>query len=218
LTSEFGLVTIIATGAIKEKSSFTGLLEPFNQLHLELYRTPRSEIYNLKSAGLIKIHSEKVSYKTLILMNAAVELFLQVEFTVGDDAKFYQLLQNYLIYLKESSYNQFLLFVRLVLRLLQYIGIPLELACQKCGAGKVTYFSPHEDGFLCDECHNPLQTEYLLVVESSSVATLQKAYRLKDDTSDAISREVVTDFRRILLTHLENHFNKKFRLNSLEDY
>jgi recombinational DNA repair protein (RecF pathway) len=151
-------------------------------------------------------------------MSAAVELFLQIDFTDGDSEDTYLLLKNYFVFLKDSPYNQFLLFIRLALRTLQYIGIPLELCCHKCGNSEVIYFAPQEDAFLCENCTDRRMSDFLLSIDRDAVASLRNVYNLKNEDPDHTSEAIVLDFKKILLTHLENHFNKRFYLKSLEDY
>jgi len=43
LTSEFGVISVIAKGIRKQKSKDTGLLEILNELELNLYKNPNSE-------------------------------------------------------------------------------------------------------------------------------------------------------------------------------
>jgi recombinational DNA repair protein (RecF pathway) len=53
-TKDLGIIGIIASGVNKDKSRLTGFFEPFSHLQLELHRTPRAELYNLRGVSLIR--------------------------------------------------------------------------------------------------------------------------------------------------------------------
>lgn len=59
LTENYGLVTIIASGVSKENSKMTGFLEPFSQVHLELYNSGRSEMFSLRAISFISDKQRK---------------------------------------------------------------------------------------------------------------------------------------------------------------
>jgi DNA repair protein RecO len=218
LTKDFGLVSIMATGALKEKSGFTGLLEQFNTLQLDLYRTPRGEIFNLRSAQLLNRSRERMNYQKTLLVNAAIELLLQSDFALGEGEEFYLLLSEYLNYLEKTEYHPFLIFLRYINRFLILIGIPFNAVCIKCNRKEFSYFFPQEDGFLCSSCYRPVLSENLLRLQDDTVDLLLNIFNLPVIEEQQINRESVEEIKNILLIHLTNHFNKPFHLNSLKDY
>ncbi len=218
LTRDYGIISLVARGVFNEKSSFTGLLEPFSQIQMELYRTQKTQIYTMRTAHPIKIHLQKVRYRDALLAHAAAELLFQIEYIIGESADYYDLLIEYLNYLSRSEYHPFLIFIRFITRLLILLGISLEMTCTRCRKHQFSYFFPQEDGFLCNLCHRPVLSDNLLKLKPETVAILDNIYRLKEIQNQDITGEIVEEIKNIILIHLANHYNKQFHLKSLNDY
>ena len=218
ITADLGVISLIANGVQKEKSPLTGCLEPFSQLQLELYRSPRSEIYNLRAATMLKSYQKDLTYRECLLINAAAELLLQCDLVMGETNDYYSLLCEYLKYLSSSKYHPFLIFLRFVNRLLSYLGISLEIECIRCQSKDIGFFYPQEEGFLCRECYRPALSDNLLWLESNSVNLLQNLFNLQSVIDEQLGKETVEQIKSIILIHLSNHYNKPFHLHSLNDY
>ncbi len=218
LTKDYGIISIIASGVQKEKSPLTGAFEPFSQLQMELYRTPKTDIFNLRSASLIKVHLNGLKYRESLLIHAAGELLLQNDIIAGESEHYYQLLVDYLNYLPETDYHPFHVFMRFVYRYMDFLGISLQMECIRCRKIDFRYYFPQEDGFLCDKCYLPALSDNLLELQTESVTILMNIYNLKDIQSIMFDKQTVDEISKVILIHLANHFNKKFHLNSLKDY
>ncbi|MBW6516076.1 MAG: DNA repair protein RecO [Candidatus Cloacimonetes bacterium] len=218
LTKDFGIISIIASGVYKEKSSLTGILEPFSQVQMELYKTQKTQIYTLRSANIVKSYLYGVDYQNTLLVNAAGELLLQCEFLIGESIDFYELLVDFLNYLTKSEYHYFLIFSRFVLKFFSLLGISIEMCCSNCMTKEFTYFYPQQDGFLCANCYKPLQYKSLIQLKQETSYALCNIYSLKQTKEKTISQEIIDEIKNVFLIHLSNHYNKKFHLNSLSDY
>jgi len=241
LSENHGKITIIASGCNKETSRFTGLLEPFNLLNLELNRSPKSEIFNLNNAGIVRGYLNNVNYQTNLLIHAAAELLMQIDFTEEEGEEFFYLLDSYCAYLHNSKYHPFLVFLRFTLRLFSLLGIPLNTSCSSCNKPEVSYFTTYNNGFLCLNCYSQTTSKtgftencsgsYQRVAEdredysgstvplsSETTEILRNIYRM-----DGIDRQLVTspfidDIKKIILMHFNSSFHKLFNLKSLKDY
>jgi len=218
LTRDLGIISIIATGVYKEKSSFTGILEPFSQIQMELYKTQKTQIYTVRSANVLKSHLHGVEYQNTLLVNAAGELLLQCEFLIGESKDFYELLVDFLNYLAKSEYHHFLVFSRFVLKFFTLLGISIEMCCSNCMTKEFTFFYPQQDGFLCANCHKPPLYKSLIKLKQETAYALCNIYSLKQIKEKTISKEIIDEIKNVFLIHLSNHYNKQFYLKSLTDY
>lgn len=218
LTREFGIISIIASGANKENNQFTGNLEPFSQVQFDLYRSQKTRIYNLRSAHLINNCLPGLKYRDILLINAAGELLLQCDFIISESEDFYQLLAGFLNYVARSRYHSYLVFMRFINRLLTLLGIPLEMVCSRCHKMEFQYFFPQEDGFLCSSCYRPVFAGNLFHLRDETVYILKNIYNLKSIPAEQISKEIIDETQNIIMTHLSNHYNKQFHFRSLYDY
>ncbi len=225
LTREMGIIPIISTGAMKENSKNSGLIEPFNNLRLDLYRSANASIYTLCSAVLIERFMKEMSYQDSLLLNAAAELMLQVDFPGNDSHLFYQLFCSFCSHYYSASHHHFLLFLRFVFRLFEYLGIPFGTRCIKCDEIEVNSYNTDDDGLLCKKCCDIIREETsnynldkTINIDEQTAYVLKKLYCLNELKNYELADEIVVDSIKIILIHMNKSFHKNFHLTSLTDY
>ncbi len=235
LSEQFGNITVIAAGSYKEKSHFTGFLEPFNLLNLELYKNTKSEIYNLRNAGLIETYLNHLEYQKSLMIYAAGELMLQIDSPQDDGPDLFKLLITYCHYVNSSEFHPYYIFLRYILRLFTMMGIPIEQNCIQCGNERIINYDLNKNGFICHRClkktnikseplssvaesrsgYNEYETNIELSPETSY--TLRNINNLNVLLDYPLQKSTIRETKAIILMHLVTLFHKQFHLNSLRD-
>lgn len=218
-TARFGLIPVMAKGVRSSKSKSIGLLEILNELDLILYKNPVSDWYIFKNAELLRSHLHGVKYETAVLMQAAAEILKQLLLEKSDFEKLYELLQQYLDYIRKVPKNGIAVFWRFLLRLFRLIGIEFNVSsCVECSRKKIfTAYYPQKQGFLCPECYHPVPESYLIKLTEAEAEIFGNLLQIGNLLEDMrIDNATVARINRIFLIHLSEHFHQKFYLKSLE--
>jgi DNA repair protein RecO (recombination protein O) len=220
-TFELGTVSVMAKGVRKAKSKTTGMLEILNELDLVLYKNPSSDWYIFKNAELIKAHLYETDFRTGILMQGAAEIYKQLVLEHDDFADLYNLMHQYLLFIRTIPKNGIAIFWRFLLKLFRLIGIEFNVNhCVECGEENnfIAYY-PQRHGFICNNCYRPVFENYIFRLNDEQAdifANLMQIGKLLDELK--ISKQTISQINHIFLMHLSEHFHQKFYLRSVEMY
>ena len=220
-SKDLGKISVIAKGIKKEKSKKTGLIETLNELEFILHKSSSSEWYILKSQTLIKAHLFETDFQTNIVMQAAVEIYRQMIISEIEVENYYNLLKTYFNFIQKIEKNKIAIFWRFLLRIFKESGIEMNTHnCAICQNNKTfTAFYPLKNGFICDECFQPVMEESVIIIFKKSSEIIQKLEIIGKVIDEIdISKNEIKQLNRIFLIHLSEHFHKRFHLKSLEMY
>lgn len=242
LTENHGLITVIAAGSNKENSKFHGILEPFNYVNLELYKSSKSDIFNLRNAISIQSFAHNIDYGSTMLLSAAGELLLQLNITDEESNQYFRLMTDYCLYLKKTTRNPVLVYIRFVLRLFSILGIYIKPVCTLCGNNKISRYSHSNHGFICDKCirsersgrdnipvlynrqqglpsdNSTGENESDVCLSAETASIFENINNLDQVDESLITEASIHETVTFFLSHLTASFHKRFKLNSLKDY
>ncbi|MBC8384177.1 MAG: DNA repair protein RecO [Candidatus Cloacimonetes bacterium] len=217
-SKELGIISIIAKGIKRENNPDFGLLEILNELEVVLHRSRGSNWFILKSTTLIKSHLSEVNFGTNIVMQAAIEIFRQLIISEDDSERLYDLLISYLAYVKKVKRNQIAIFWRFLLKVFIISGIEIDLSlCVNCRQkNKFVAFYPQKNGFICDNCYRPALESFVFKISEDVSGLIKGIYSIGNVVDEIdISKAAIEQINRIFLTHLSEHFHKRFYLKSI---
>ena len=159
LTKEYGLIGVMAKGALKPKSSLRVLSENFSYASFQIsYK--KDKISTLIEADTIdyflniKSDLEKYSY-----LNYLAELTYNV-YKENSSADIYDIFKNAILKIEEG-YNPKVITNIVEVKYLDYLGIGLYLdGCVVCAKTSVSTISISKGGFVCAN-HRGIDKEYL---------------------------------------------------------
>ncbi len=219
LTPEYGVISVMAKGIRKQKSTNTGLLEILNELDIDLYKNPNSEWYIYRNSQIINAHLFNIDLNTSVLMQASVEMIRQIIISIDDSQAIYLLLETYMNYIRSTDKNGIAIFWRFLLKLCRIIGIEFDITnCIECSQRKhfFAYF-PQKHGFICNDCFHPVNNEQVFKINENAADLISKLNQIGNYIDEiSISKATIKQLNRIFLTHLSEHFHKKIYLNSIE--
>ena len=217
ITRDKGLISIIAAGVNRENSQSKGLFEPFNRLDLCLYSSRESTLSNVKESGLIESYLHNLPYNKVIIINAAGELLLQLDFSSYDNSLFYDLFVSYCTFIQDTDYHPILVFYRFLLRLFVFLGVPLEVCCSTCKDPFIQNYNSMKHGFLCPRCTLGLK-ERAVLISNEALTILRNINDLKKTSGITINKVVAVEMLNVFLVHMQNCFAKRFAVRSLNSY
>ena len=178
LSFEYGKITIMAKGVRKENGHWAGILDILNELDLILYKNPESQWYIFISGLLVDAHLLDKPLEISSVMQAAAELYRQIDISQPEHSIFFDLIKSFLDFVVTVKTNHILIFWRFLLRFLNIHGIDLDLKhCVICNKDKeFTGFYPQKNGFICDDCSLPELSDYVISISDSAAKN-----RLKGD-------------------------------------
>lgn len=212
LTKERGKITAFAKGARKPNSPYLGISEPFNFGKFVLlegydaYRLVGGEIreYFLE----VKNEIEGICYGTYfcdVLEHLCVE-------GIGDSNVLNLLYVTLKALNKPDIPNQLIRRI-FELKVLVYDGEAMAaFHCVKCGEEKVSAFSLHGNGLVCEQC----KTQEMYALQESAVYTIQYIISSALDKlySFQVSEGVWREIDYVVGSYFAKHVTKKF--HSLE--
>lgn len=148
LTPKEGKVAVIVRGARKPKSKFAGFFEAGNVLEVVYYKKPSRAVQNLTEVSFLQKNWKiREDFSKLAVVLATMEMMDQLVHDNEASEDFYNLAENLLEWLNETSENISNLFPYILIRLADISGIAIQTA-QNCE--DYSYFNV-EDGILSDE-------------------------------------------------------------------
>lgn len=166
---EIGLLKLVAKGAKRKKSPFSGGLEIFNKVEIEYSKKEHTELGLLRKIDLIEsnlsLFSNYENSKALFLISETLSKGIKEE---QKEEEIYRLLTAVLEALKKESPSEWVLNY-FFLWFLKLNGIFLSpKSCGVCGAKNgIIAFNSEKGGFLCYKCHN--KEDFLLKEESVKI-------------------------------------------------
>jgi len=220
-SKDLGKISVMAKGIKREKNKSSGLIETLNELEFLLHKSPASEWYILKSQTLVKAYLFETDFRTNVVKQAAVEILRQLIISENDAENYYELLITYFDFIEKIKKNKIAIFWRFLLRIFKESGIDMNIqSCVLCHQSKnFTAFYPQKNGFICEECFQPVMEESVIIISRKTSEILQKLEMIGKyiDAID-ISKKESKQINRIFLLHLAEHFHQRFHLKSLEMY
>ena len=220
-SDKFGHINAIAKGSRSPKSKYQGLLQPLSNYELVIYKKENT-LSLLKEISLSETSLDLFdSLEKSAVAYASVEIYLQLMFEANDYQKFYNLLEQYLAYLRKVDKNYILIFWRFLLRVTTFLGFSLKLdrcvACQTTNPEKIYGISFDQNGFVCNDCikKNDLTNNFKCSQTSINILLSLKNISNKIDSIE-ISKTTLKEINAIFKTYLSYHLHKKIHLRSLE--
>ena len=152
------------------------------------------------------------------MMQAAIEIFRQLIISEDDSERLYDLLISYLAYVKKVKRNQIAIFWRFLLKVFIISGIEIDLSlCVNCRQkNKFVAFYPQKNGFICDNCYRPALESFVFKISEDVSGLIKGIYSIGNVVDEIdISKAAIEQINRIFLTHLSEHFHKRFYLKSI---
>ncbi|MDY6916306.1 MAG: DNA repair protein RecO [Candidatus Cloacimonadota bacterium] len=219
-SKDFGKISVIGKGLRNIKSKYIGLIDNLNEVELELYKNPESELYLFKSGKLLENFAYGNNYRTQILLSAAAELYNKIIFPIDEVEQVYNLLNRYLGFMQNTKKNNIAIFWRFLLRLFKILGIDLDpIHCIRCNSSqnKMAAFSVHSSGFICQKCYHHGQADFVVNISEETAEILTILPNIGNYLDEiAISNKTIQELNNIFILHLSEHFHQNFRLKSLE--
>ncbi len=216
-----GHISVIIHGVRKEKSRLTGQIEILSEVELVLYKSSNSNLFTAQNIHFIRNYQVNSSYTQIILMQAGVELILQLIISETEASNFYDLLIKYFLYIAKTQKNGIAIFWRFVLRIFVFLGIELNIQhCANCNKPleNLVNFAPLFHGFLCRQCSKK-NVGRNISIDSKSGFLIKNLYQIGNILEDVeITSNMIIDINRIILIYLTDHYHQKFHLNCLEMY
>lgn len=148
LGRDSGKVRLMAKGALGERSSFRGSLEPGNVIEVVYYYKEGRSQYYLKEVHVYSaIRSDRASLARVAASLAVLELVDQVCYWHRADAAIVDLVISFLM--SDDALDPLTFFLAFELKLLDALGaLPDFLACAECGAAS-RYYHPSDGESRC---------------------------------------------------------------------
>ncbi|RLC49014.1 MAG: DNA repair protein RecO [Candidatus Cloacimonadota bacterium] len=229
-TDRFGHISAIAKGSRRPKSKFLGYLEQLNEVEIVVYYKEQG-LSILTEISLITSHLALFkTFSKSVIINAAVEVYLQLLFSDEEVKKFYLLLKNFLEYLHKVEKNEILILWRFLLRITYYLGFPLHISsCVMCGTRDISILSGVSflnNGIICQNCEKNIKVNHYNEIYSEKVtyhcskealAILSTLKNISEKINNLnMSKQTIREITAIFKIHFSNHLHKDFHLNSLK--
>ncbi len=220
LTPQLGLIDVLLYGAYKGKGKYSGITEPFSQLHLHLYYNPVKKTYKVidaeeKNSFSIIRHDLPRFYRASLFS----EIVLKSYGGGGDSKDIFILLRDALTILDTCNPAQVeCTVIQFLWRFLILSGMNPDLNyCSMCGRqvglGELLTFSQEENAFVCSRCGaagnftlNGGERKYLAYTARLPFTGAVKTGLVKSS---------VHPLRQLLLTMIQNFL--EYPLNSLKN-
>lgn len=149
-TKEHGKIALIAHGAKKPKSKFSGLIEVGNMLEVVYYFKASRSVQILSEASyLIKNKNLRIDFEKMATMTSAVELISQLLHDNEVNTPLFDFTKNMLQWLNSADIHPPQLFPYIQIRLAALTGIGLQLNTQHSENG--SHYLNIESGLITDD-------------------------------------------------------------------
>ncbi|TYP95385.1 DNA repair protein RecO [Fodinibius salinus] len=148
-TKEHGKIALIAHGAKKPKSKFSGLIEVGNILEVVYYFKASRSVQILSEASyLLKNKNLRIDFEKMATMTSAVELISQLLHENEVNVPLFDFTKNMLQWLNTADIHPPQLFPYIQIRLAALTGIGLQLNAQQSAKGP--HYLNIESGLVTD--------------------------------------------------------------------
>ncbi len=156
-TLQLGRIKAIVKGVRKPKSKLSSAIDLFTESGFSLHKRPSADLYLLTQAKVVNSYPElKKDLKTITALQVLADLLTQSLHDSEPHPEVYSLLRGTLEGLGRKGAEPEALLTSFILRFLDLLGNPLELAvCVECETvlrGKNAFLIPHRGGALCGDC------------------------------------------------------------------
>lgn len=128
-TRKKGVIAVIAKGAKKPKSKFAAALVPGQLLEVVFYNKESRDVQTLSEVSFLhKLNGLRTDIAKMALIHTTLELVSQVVHTNEVNVSLFDFLYHFLIWINQSEKPGKILFPYLQLRILEHIGIGLQLS------------------------------------------------------------------------------------------
>ncbi len=221
MTDRFGKVGVIAKGSRNPKSKMQGVLQNLSQYEIVIYKKANT-LSLLKEVYTTEDNKELFDdiYRTASAQ-AAAEVYLQLIFEENDYRSFYDLLHDFLNYLKKLDERFIIIFWRFLLRVASYLGFSMEfnscVVCSETALDAMHGISFHKNGFICKKCakKKPTQENYLCSTPTIDLLANLKTIGNKLDEVE-VTPYMIKEVNAVFKNYFQYQFHKKFHLRSLE--
>lgn len=221
MTDRFGKVGVIAKGSRNPKSMMNGVLQNLSEYEIVIYKKADT-LSLLKEISIIRDNKELFNdiYCTASAQ-AAAEVYLQLLFEENDYASFYNLLSDFLEYLKKIDDNFIIVFWRFLLRVASYLGFSMEflqcVICSQNDVNKMHGISFHKNGFVCEECARKKPANENYVCSKKTIELLASLRSIGNKLQNTkVTSHMIKEINAIFKNYFQYQFHKKFHLRSLE--
>ena len=156
-TPKFGKISVIAKGAKKPKSKFSGYLEELNYISIVFYYKEEKELFLLSQCDLIKPNLKiKEDLNKITIAFAVVELLLRTEISEESHVGMFNLLLRVLKELNDIKKYYTNIYIYFILYFLKLSGYQMDfsrcLKCKKTQTKEKWNFSIENGGLYCSDC------------------------------------------------------------------
>ncbi len=128
-TRKKGVISVIAKGAKKPRSKFAAALVPGQLLEVVFYNKESRDVQTLSEVSYLhKLNGLRIDITKMAIVHSALELVSQVVHTNEVNVSLFDFLSHFLIWINQSDHPGKILFPYMQLRILEHIGIGLQLS------------------------------------------------------------------------------------------
>jgi len=200
-TKEYGIIGVMAKGAKSLKSKLRSSTTRFTYGYFHIYYK-ESKLSTLISVDIIdNFNNIKTDITLVSYLTYMSELVTQV-YKQNNDINIYLLYIN-ILYKLESNLDPLILTNILEIKLLDYLGIALNLdSCNMCGSKTdIVTIDPDHGGYICKSCYT---TEK--IVDPKSIKLLRMFYYI--DISSITKLDIKKEISHEINSFLEKYYER----------
>ena len=219
-TREQGIMNVIAKGARRHNSPYTGILETLNLVEAIIYFNASRELQNLGQTGLennfvaIRSSLEKTAYALAVL-----ELIILLIQPKEGDEIFYDFVYAMLVEIGQSP-HPVIVFWYFILKLTSYLGFKPQFGtCHACTAALKTspaFFHFKDGAMYCQKCAADLANCYQLEDKYYHFFSLLQNTAHKHLDTITVYPEPASKCTDFLLKYLRFHTDQPITIKSLQ--
>jgi DNA repair protein RecO (recombination protein O) len=213
-TEKFGLLSGLAKGARRPKSSFLGSFDRLNYNEITFYRHTRSSLHTISESKIKNSFSGlRESQERMYAAHYMAEIVRGMTREDEPQPEVFNLLVNTLRELEQADDVTRVLF-QFEIKFLSDVGFRPELescvVCWKKPQGARIYFCANEGGITCELCAARMPDQVTLTSKGAlaSLIALQKR-RLSDGRTVRLSPGVTKDIKRILRPYVVSKMERE---------
>ncbi|MCS6966839.1 MAG: DNA repair protein RecO [Candidatus Kapabacteria bacterium] len=215
-TQQFGKCTVLAKGARTAGSSHRAVLEVPNHTYLAFYRSPRREVFLVRTAELQECFPRiRSSIEPTAAAFLIVESMLLTQQPDEPNPALYSLLVQALRAVEQSTHTPFAVAIAFLLRLASALGFAPSLQLQTTASEPtLSFVFRTDDGALIPLPHHSKGT----VLQTAEVEFLRTLQRLPLELASQVDipTELAHRLAQGLTQYLQHHLERPLRFRSLE--
>ncbi len=222
ISRETGILKLIAKGALKPKSPFSGKFEVFNLVEIVYSEKSTRQLQILTEIDVIshypQIRKESSGLSGLFVM---AEIVLNLIHEHEEVELFFRHLVRLIDWLNDHPEKITTVLLNFVTAILNFSGYGLNyLQCNSCGkleiADKV-YISLEHGNYYCNECKKFIHEKYCaLPAELVQLLRLTNPYKNLINSKVNVNNQLISTFLYFLNDYLTTHLGKNISLKSID--